>query len=77
MSQSYELTTPPISDETADVATAELFSAARQTLGFVPETYRSMARTSALLEIYRMGYARIRSGSFTGPFRGTSSTPSR
>ena len=67
MTKAYTLTTPPVSDADAGPDTLALFEAARGSLGFVPNTYRSMARSPALLETYRLGYARIRTGSFTGP----------
>ena len=40
MSDSYTVTTPPVSDAAADAPTAALFAAAREALGFVPNTYR-------------------------------------
>lgn len=67
MPESYEVTSPPVADDRADPATADLFAGAKASLGFVPATYRSMARSPALLEVYRLGYARIREGSFSGP----------
>lgn len=63
----YDVKMPPVADADADPQTAALFEAAQASLGFVPATYRSMARAPALLEVYRLGYARIREGSFSGP----------
>lgn len=63
---SYRLKTPAIEPGQTDPATAQLYQAARTSFGFVPNIYRQMARFPALLETYRIGYARIRSGSFTG-----------
>lgn len=67
MTGSYKLTTPPVDDASADAETSALFEAARDALGFVPNTYRGMARAPALLETYRLGYGLVRAGSFTGP----------
>ena len=63
----YRLSSPAIDAGMTDPNTAQLFLAARSSQGFVPNIYREMARCAPLLETYRLGYARIRSGSFTGP----------
>lgn len=63
----YRPTTPAVDTGMTDPGTAQLFLAARSSLGFVPNLYREMARHTPLLETYRHGYARLRSGSFTGP----------
>lgn len=67
MKKIYTLRTPPVGDADAGPETLALFEAARKSLGFVPNTYRGMARAPALLEIYRLGYGLVRAGSFTGP----------
>lgn len=67
MTKIYTLKTPPVGDAAADPDVSALFEAARESLGFVPNTYRGMARAPALLETYRLGYGLVRAGSFTGP----------
>ncbi len=62
----YRLKTPEVGTGLTDPSTAQLFHAARTSLGFVPNNYKQMARFPPLLEAYRLGYARMRSGSFTG-----------